>query len=129
MRRARHPSAAALEAPAPRVHCGMRRATVSPGAPGDGGPPRRGRDAAAAIGPRHGSPPTRTHRHLTGTSETAAAAPGVVTRLTGTRRCAMTRPAQGPWHPRPVRHAGGFHYGWIIVAILVVVQVIGSAIS
>src|SRR6266704_3455027 len=41
----------------------------------------------------------------------------------------MTRPAQAAPHPRPVRHAGGFHYGWIIVAILVVVQVIGSAIS
>src|SRR5262249_40036955 len=41
----------------------------------------------------------------------------------------MTMPTQGPWHPRPVRHSGGLHYGWIIVVILVVVQVIGSAIS
>src|SRR3989475_6742282 len=41
----------------------------------------------------------------------------------------MTMPTQGPWYPRRIRHAGGLHYGWIIVGILVVVQVIGSAIS
>src|SRR5438093_9596346 len=41
----------------------------------------------------------------------------------------MTMPTQGPWSPRPIRHAGGLHYGWIIVGILVVVQVVGSAIS
>src|SRR5262249_43102125 len=41
----------------------------------------------------------------------------------------MTMPTQGPWHPRPVRRSGGLHYAWIIVGILVVVQVIGSAIS
>jgi sugar phosphate permease len=41
----------------------------------------------------------------------------------------MTMPAQGSWHPRPIRRSGGLHYGWIIVGILVVVQVIGSAIS
>src|SRR5215510_11773325 len=41
----------------------------------------------------------------------------------------MTMPTQGPWHPSPIRHSGGLHYGWIIVGILVVVQVIGSAIS
>jgi MFS family permease len=41
----------------------------------------------------------------------------------------MTIPTQGQRHPRPVRRSGGLHYGWIIVGILVVVQVIGSAIS
>jgi MFS family permease len=41
----------------------------------------------------------------------------------------MTMPAQGSWYPRSVRPSGGLHYGWIIVGILVVVQVIGSAIS
>ena len=38
----------------------------------------------------------------------------------------MTMP---PPAPRPRRPAGGLHYSWIIVGILVVVQVIGSAIS
>src|SRR2546425_7881357 len=41
----------------------------------------------------------------------------------------MTMPAQAKRYPRPVRRSGGLHYGWIIVGILVVVQVIGSAIS
>src|SRR5947209_1923907 len=41
----------------------------------------------------------------------------------------MTIPTQGQRHPRPVRRSGGLHYGWIIVGILVVVQVIGSALS
>src|SRR5438445_5073034 len=41
----------------------------------------------------------------------------------------MTMPTREPWPPRPIRHTGGLHYGWIIVGILVVVQVIGSAIS
>jgi MFS family permease len=41
----------------------------------------------------------------------------------------MTTPTQGQRHPRPVRRSGGLHYSWIIVGILVVVQVIGSAIS
>src|SRR5215470_7710184 len=38
-------------------------------------------------------------------------------------------PTQGPRPPMPFRHSGGLHYSWIIVGILVVVQVIGSAIS
>src|SRR5499427_8353762 len=41
----------------------------------------------------------------------------------------MTRPAQTVQHPRPGRPPGGLHYSWVIVGILVVVQVIGSAIS
>src|SRR6266851_707230 len=41
----------------------------------------------------------------------------------------MTRPAQAAQHPRPGRPPGGLHYSWVIVGILVVVQVIGSAIS
>src|SRR3989442_12123495 len=41
----------------------------------------------------------------------------------------MTMPTREPWPPRPIRHTGGLHYGWIIVGILVVVQVIGRAIS
>src|SRR2546430_15436266 len=41
----------------------------------------------------------------------------------------MTLPAQTPRNPRPVRLPGGMHYSWVIVGILVVVQVIGSAIS
>ena len=41
----------------------------------------------------------------------------------------MALPAQAPRHPRPGRTPGGLHYGWVIVGILVVVQVIGSAIS
>src|SRR6266566_6383733 len=43
--------------------------------------------------------------------------------------CMMTLPAQTPRNPRPVRLPGGMHYSWVIVGILVVVQVIGSAIS
>src|SRR2546429_9997229 len=43
--------------------------------------------------------------------------------------CTMTLPAQTPRNPRPVRLPGGIHYSWVIVGILVVVQVIGSAIS
>src|SRR3989442_13967701 len=43
--------------------------------------------------------------------------------------CAMAIPAQAPRNPRPVRLPGGIHYSWVIVGILVVVQVIGSAIS
>src|SRR5207244_7984395 len=38
-------------------------------------------------------------------------------------------PAQRPQPPQPSRPLGGLHYSWIIVGILVVVQVIGSAIS
>jgi len=41
----------------------------------------------------------------------------------------MTRPAQTAQHPRSGRPPGGLHYSWVIVGILVVVQVIGSAIS
>src|SRR2546426_10106409 len=41
----------------------------------------------------------------------------------------MTMPAPASQSPRPLRPSGDFHYGWIIVGILVVVQVIGSAIS
>ena len=41
----------------------------------------------------------------------------------------MTLPAQAPRNPRPGRPPGGIHYSWVIVGILVVVQVIGSAIS
>jgi MFS family permease len=43
--------------------------------------------------------------------------------------CAMTMPAQAQRNPQPVRLSGGLHYSWVIVGILVVVQVIGSAIS
>ena len=41
----------------------------------------------------------------------------------------MTRPLQAPRHLQPGRLPGGLHYSWVIVGILVVVQVIGSAIS
>jgi MFS family permease len=41
----------------------------------------------------------------------------------------MTLPASAPRHSRPGRLPGGIHYSWVIVGILVVVQVIGSAIS
>src|SRR2546427_1255713 len=42
----------------------MLRETLSPGAAGEGRPPRRRREAAAAISPRQGQTPTRTHRPL-----------------------------------------------------------------
>src|SRR2546427_10891774 len=45
------------------------------------------------------------------------------------RRCAMTMPAPAQGRPQPARPPGGLHYSWVIVGILVVVQVIGSAIS
>src|SRR5918997_2671873 len=54
---------------------------------------------------------------------------GVVAQPTSSRRCAMTMPPPALPAPRPRRPAGGLHYSWIIVGILVVVQVIGSAIS
>src|SRR5215475_1555929 len=41
----------------------------------------------------------------------------------------MTLPASAPRHAGPGRLPGGLHYSWVIVGILVVVQVIGSAIS
>jgi|GEM_PF-6526083 len=41
----------------------------------------------------------------------------------------MTLPAPAPRNPRPGRPPGGLHYSWVIVGILVVIQVIGSAIS
>src|SRR5215831_19940056 len=41
----------------------------------------------------------------------------------------MTRHTQARQHPRPGRGPGPIHYSWVIVGILVVVQVIGSAIS
>src|SRR4029434_9378532 len=41
----------------------------------------------------------------------------------------MTMPAPAQGHPRPGQPPGGLHYSWVIVGILVVVQVIGSAIS
>ena len=41
----------------------------------------------------------------------------------------MTRPVQAPRHLRPSRLPSGLHYSWIIIGILVVVQVVGSAIS
>jgi MFS family permease len=41
----------------------------------------------------------------------------------------MTLPASAPRYSRPGRLPGGLHYSWVIVGILVVVQVIGSAIS
>src|SRR5262247_1644951 len=41
----------------------------------------------------------------------------------------MTRPAQAPQHSKPGRGHGPIHYSWVIVGILVVVQVIGGAIS
>src|SRR5262245_64118910 len=41
----------------------------------------------------------------------------------------MTIPASAPRSSQPGRLPGGLHYSWVIVGILVVVQVIGSAIS
>src|SRR5262245_18325277 len=41
----------------------------------------------------------------------------------------MTVPAPAQRQPRPVRLPGSIHYSWVIVGILVLVQVIGSAIS
>src|SRR2546423_5119354 len=41
----------------------------------------------------------------------------------------MTMPAPAQGHPQPARPPGGLHYSWVIVGILVVVQVSGSAIS
>src|ERR671927_66120 len=41
----------------------------------------------------------------------------------------MTLPASAPRHSKPGRLPGGLHYSWVIVGVLVVVQVIGSAIS
>src|SRR5438309_3153628 len=41
----------------------------------------------------------------------------------------MTLPVQATRNPGPGRPPGGLHYSWIIVGILVMVQVIGSAIS
>src|SRR6266446_2032951 len=41
----------------------------------------------------------------------------------------MTLPASAPRYAKPGRLPGGLHYSWVIVGILVVVQVIGSAIS
>src|SRR5437588_13099479 len=41
----------------------------------------------------------------------------------------MTRPASAPRYSQPGRLPSGLHYSWVIVGILVVVQVIGSAIS
>ena len=41
----------------------------------------------------------------------------------------MTLPASAPRHSRSGGPPGGLHYSWVIVGILVVVQVIGSAIS
>ena len=38
-------------------------------------------------------------------------------------------PAQSPRHLGPGMGPGRIHYSWVIVGILVVVQVIGSAIS
>jgi hypothetical protein len=38
-------------------------------------------------------------------------------------------PEPAPRHPQSARPLGGLHYSWVIVGILVVVQVIGSAIS
>ena len=38
-------------------------------------------------------------------------------------------PESAPRLPQSVRPLGGLHYSWVIVGILVVVQVIGSAIS
>src|SRR5919205_1450465 len=52
-----------------------------------------------------------------------------VGRYTCTRMGTMTLPASAPRHSQPGRLPGGLHYSWVIVGILVVVQVIGSAIS
>jgi MFS family permease len=41
----------------------------------------------------------------------------------------MPMPAQAQQTPRPGGGPGPIHYSWVIVGILVVVQVIGSAIS
>src|SRR5437868_5041373 len=41
----------------------------------------------------------------------------------------MTLAVQATRNPRPGRPPGGIHYSWVIVGTLVVVQVIGSAIS
>src|SRR5215475_5262649 len=46
-----------------------------------------------------------------------------------TRMGTMTLPASAPRSSPPGRLPGGLHYSWVIVGILVVVQVIGSAIS
>src|SRR5215475_2646197 len=43
----------------------MLSKTVPPRATGAGGPPRRGRKAAATIGPRQGQTRTSTHRRMT----------------------------------------------------------------
>jgi MFS family permease len=45
------------------------------------------------------------------------------------RMYATTMPAQPQRNSRPGRGSGPIHYSWVIVGILVVVQVIGSAIS
>jgi MFS family permease len=41
----------------------------------------------------------------------------------------MTISGPIPQHPQPIMPPGGLHYSWVIVGILVIVQVIGSAIS
>jgi MFS family permease len=41
----------------------------------------------------------------------------------------MSMPAQAPRPLRPEKGSGSIHYSWVIIGILVVVQVIGSAIS
>jgi hypothetical protein len=41
----------------------------------------------------------------------------------------MTMPEPASQPAPPGKPPGGFHYGWVIVGILVIVQVIGSAIS
>src|SRR5262249_38716170 len=65
MRGTRQPSAGALAASPAGVHCGMLSETVPPRATGAGGPPRRGHETAAAIGPRQGQTRTSSHRRMT----------------------------------------------------------------
>src|SRR5262249_34160624 len=70
--------------------------------------------------PGHGHAWPRSTQKELGGSRDRHLAPGMGT---------MTMPAQRPQPLQPRRPLGGLHYSWIIVGILVVVQVIGSAIS
>src|SRR6266700_1513959 len=92
MWRTRHPSAGDLEASPPGVHCGMLPQTLSSGATGEGRPPRRRREAAAAISPRQGPTPTSTHRHMTGQYETDGDTLGHLSKTIAVRIDIATKP-------------------------------------